>query len=72
MSGVKPPTKLDLGLQDAAFVIRADGKLELFLPQRADEEALPEDEVTLAAFAAKFRDERLRAFLAELLGKPLH
>jgi hypothetical protein len=72
MSGLKAPTQLDLGSQDAAFVIRKGGGLELILPQREDDESMPEDEVMLTAFAAKFRDERVRALLAELLGQPLH
>jgi len=72
MSGSNTPIQIDLGSHDAAFVLRADGELELIVPRRADDERVPEDEVALIAFATKFRDERLRELLSELLEKPLH
>ena len=60
-------TNVTLGPMDAAFVLREDGKMELILPSRDDDEEVPEDELALVAFAGGFHDDRVRQVLWTIL-----
>lgn len=72
MFGAKGITRLKLGPKDAAFVLREDGEVKLVLPQRGGNEQVPPDEVALAAFAAAFRDDRVRDLLGQVLREKQH
>ena len=41
-----------LGKRDAALIIRADGSVEMLLPDMPDDEDVPENVVTVAALGA--------------------
>ena len=60
-------TEISLGPRDAAFVLREDGKMNLVLPSRDDDEEVPEDELALIAFAGGFHDDRVREVLWTIL-----
>jgi hypothetical protein len=60
-------TRITLGPKDAAFVVREDGKLNLILPSREDDDEVPDDELALSAFAAAFHDDRVRELLWKIL-----
>ena len=62
-------TRITLGPKDAAFVLREDGKMNLFLPSRDDSEEIPDDELALTAFAAAFHDDRVREVLWKILNE---
>jgi hypothetical protein len=72
MFGTKGTTTLKLGPKDAALVLRENGEVKLVLPQRDGNEAVPEDEVALAGFAAAFRDDRVRDLLGQILRERQH
>ncbi len=60
-------TRITLGPKDAAFVVREDGKLNLILPSREDDDEVPDDELALSTFAAAFHDDRVRELLWKIL-----
>jgi len=67
MASTKRPTHIELQPDDAAFLIRAGGELEMLMPDRQGDELMPEDCLVLAGFALGFRDEGVRSLMGQIL-----
>lgn len=67
MFGRTRPTRIDLGSNDAAIVVRANGEMEMFIRQTKGDEELPPGQAVLALFGMAFHDERVRKLLAQIV-----
>ena len=64
----KTPTQLDLNKEDVALVLKADGSMQMYLPDEGDDEDLAPQNVVLAIqLAMGLKDEQVMARLDELL-----
>jgi hypothetical protein len=66
-SGTRRPTRFTLAPGDFAFVVRANGAREIFIPEpKTESEILSQSHVILSLFAVAFDDPRLHDLLGEI------
>ncbi len=68
---IKEPTTVELGVMDAAVVVRADEGISVYIPDLGDEESYPEHVFSVLAFLVALDDAELRAMMQARLEQHL-